>query len=338
MCIISGARLEDSYIDMFSRQILVDEIGVKGQMILRGSKVAVTGAGAVGSSVAELLARMGVGYIRIIDRDIVDLSNISRCHMLEYSDYLERKPKALAVAEKISRITPFTKVEPVMVNIDSGNILDIVRGVDLVIDGLDSLEAKHLVNEATVMARKPYIYVGIEGAYGTVIPVIPGETACLRCVVREHWNLEAGCDVIGTNILAVTMASTLAVSLAIKILTGRKIYGGVYYIDASSLELKRLDAKRSPSCPTCSLGRYELVGRRSSDKEVLEICGTPGAYIASPTIMSRIDKNNWYIERRGPINIYRRKDIEIIEFSSHLLIFTKHHRKRIDDLMRDIIN
>lgn len=330
--------MEDSYIEMFSRQILVDEIGIKGQMILRGSRVAVVGAGAIGSSVAELLARMGVGYIRIIDRDIVDLSNIPRCHMLEYSDYLERKPKALAVAEKISRITPFTKAEPVMVNIDSGNILDIIRDVDLVIDGLDSLEAKHLVNEASIMARKPYIYVGIEGPYATVIPVIPGETACLRCVVREHGDPGIGCDVIGTNILAVTMASTLASSLAIKILMGRKIRGGIYYIDVSSLELKRLDARRSPSCPTCSLGRYELVGRKPPNKDVLEICGTPGAYIASPTIMSRIDKNNWNIERKGAINIYRKKDIEIIEFSSHLLILTKHHRKKIDELMNDIIN
>lgn len=330
--------MEDSYIEMFSRQILVDEIGIKGQMILRSSRVAVVGAGAIGSSVAELLARMGIGYIRIIDRDIVDLSNIPRCHMLEYSDYLERKPKALAVAEKISRITPFTRTEPVMVNINSGNILDMIKDVDLVIDALDNLEAKHLVNEASVMARKPYIYVGIEGAYGTVIPVIPGETACLRCIVREHGDLEAGCDVIGTNILAVTMASTLAVSLAIKILTGRKIHGGVYYIDVSSLELKRLEARRSPSCPTCSLERYELVGKKLPDSEVLEICGTPGAYIASPAIINRIDKKRWDIERRGPISVYRRKDIEIIEFSSHLLILTKHHRKNIDELMRDIMN
>ncbi len=315
----------DSYIEMFSRQILVDSIGVKGQRILRGSRIAVVGAGAIGSSVAEMLARIGVGFIRIIDRDIVDLPNIHRCHLLEYGDYVERKPKSLAVAEKLSRINPHVSIDPVIDNIDSGNVVRYLSDADLVIDGLDNMEAKQLLNEAAVMLGKPYIYVGIDGVYGMVIPVIPKITPCLRCIVRSYIDLDRGCGVVGTHIIAVTMASALAVSTAIKILLGRSIESNIYYIDSSKPEISILKAARSPTCPVCSLGKFELLSSKPATQDLREICGTPGAYIAEPSIIEKIDLDGWSHEDRGYVRLYRNeKDaIEIYVFKNHAIVLSR---------------
>jgi len=327
--------LEDQYIEMYSRQILVDSIGIKGQAILRRSRVAVVGAGATGSSVSEMLARAGVGFIRVVDRDVVDLSNIPRCHLLEYSDYLERKPKAVAIAEKMSRISPHIDVDPVVVNIDADSVHRVVGDVDLVIDALDNIEAKHLLNEASVMHGKPYIYIGVEGAHGMVLPVIPGKTPCLRCIVRELTAYPAGCDVMGTHIVAVTMVSSIAVSLAVKILLGRPLEGVLYYIDASSPEIVALKVRRDDRCPTCSLRKFEMLSRKKGVSEISEVCGTPGAYIADPSILGSLDLERWKAEKRGHSTVYRKGDLEIIVFEKHLLILSRSVRG-VEELNREI--
>jgi len=329
-----GTPLEDQYVEMYSRQILVEGIGVKGQAALRRSRVAVVGAGATGSAVAEMLVRAGVGFIRVVDRDVVDLSNIPRCHLLEYSDYLERKPKALAIAEKISRISPYTEVEPVVVNVDGESVHDVVKDVDLVVDALDNMEAKHLLNEASVMHGKPYIYIGVEGVYGMVLPVIPGRTPCLRCVAREISAAPAGCDVIGTHIIAVTMVSSIAASLAIKILMGRPLEGVLYYVDASLPEVVALKVRRDDRCPVCSLKNFEMLSRKKG-AEVSEVCGTPGAYIADPSILGSIDISKWSVEKRAHSTIYRRGGIEIIAFDRHLLVLARGVR-RADELLKQL--
>lgn len=318
--------MEGQYIEMYSRQILVSGIGVKGQAILRNSRVAIIGAGATGSTIAEMLARAGVGFLRIVDRDIVDLSNIPRCHLLEYSDYLERRPKSLAVADKLSRISPHIAVEPLILNIDSSNISEIIRDVDLVIDALDNLETKLLLNEASVMHGKPYIYVGVEGVYGMVLPVIPGETACLRCVVRDYINMNRGCDVIGTHIVAVTMISAIASSIAIKILLRKSIDSTLYYVDASTLEITALKVKRDPRCPVCSLKRFELMDRKLEEREISEVCGTPGVYVVSPTLLKNLDLSDWDVKKGRDYTIYRKGSIEIIEFERHVLILARNAR------------
>ena len=320
--------MEDTYVEMFSRQILVDGIGVRGQKILRGSRVAVVGAGAIGSSVAELLARVGVGFIRIIDRDIVDLSNIARSHLLNYNDYVEKKPKSLAVAEKLSRINPHVSLDPVIDNIDSRNVIKYLDNVDLVIDGLDNMETKQLLNEAAVMLGKPYIYVGIEGTYGMVIPVIPEKTPCLRCIVRNYTDQDRGCEVIGTHIVSVSMVSALAVSIAIKILLGKPIDGNIYYIDSSKPEISVLKAVRSLTCPVCSLKRFELLSLPPPTTKLREICGTPGAYIAEPSIIEAIDPSEWQHEDLGYVKLYKKNQdsIEIYVFKNHAIVINKGNR------------
>jgi adenylyltransferase/sulfurtransferase len=319
--------LEDLYIEMYSRQILVEGIGVKGQKILRRSRVAVIGAGATGSSVAEMLARVGIGFLRIVDRDIVDLSNIPRCHLFEYSDYIERKPKAYAVAEKLSRISPYIAVEPLAINVNSDNVAEIIRDVDLVIDALDNLEAKHLLNEASILYGKPYIYIGVEGTYGMVLPVIPGRTPCLRCIVRDYINANRGCDVIGTHIVAVTMVSTIAVSLAIKMLLGKHIEDTLYYVDSSAPEIATLKVKRDPRCPVCSLKRFEMLSKRQRSEEIAEVCGSPGVYISSPSLLESLDLSDWNVDKKNGVTIYRKGSIEIIAFEKHILLLARETRE-----------
>lgn len=326
--------MEDLYIEMYSRQTLVEGIGVKGQSILRRSRVAIIGAGATGSAIAEMLARAGIGFLRIVDRDVVDLSNIPRCHLFEYSDYIERKPKAFAVAEKLSRISPYIAVEPLTLNVDSDNVVEIIRDVDLVIDALDNLETKHLLNEASVMYGKPYIYVGVEGTYGMVLPVIPGRTPCLRCIVRGYVDANRGCDVIGTHIVAVTMVSTIAASLAMKILLGRHIEGYLYYIDASAPEIAKLKVKRDPGCPVCSLKRFEMLGKRKEGREIAEVCGSPGVYISPPSLLKSLDLSGWSVERRNGVTIYRKGSIEIIVFEKHVLLLARGARD-IEEILRE---
>ncbi|MEM0044274.1 MAG: HesA/MoeB/ThiF family protein [Sulfolobales archaeon] len=267
--------LSPEYIDMFSRQILIRRIGLKGQRKLLNSRVLVIGGGALGSAIAVSMARLGVGFIRIVDPEIIEISNIPRTLSYFYNDHIERTPKAYAVAREIKRISPYTEIDYRIDLFDTDNALNLARDVDLILDGLDNMRTRFLANEVAVELGKPYIYAGVEGFYGVVMPVIPGRTACLRCIYQysgDTSSIRDLCNVFGVSVVTVLAVSSLASSIALRILLGEDIESKIYYIDLATPDMKIFNTTRNPKCPVCGLGGRELLGVVKPEK-ISKACG-----------------------------------------------------------------
>ncbi len=266
----------------YSRQMLVKNIGYKGQMKLAESKVAIVGCGATGSFMANLLARMGVGYIRLIDRDIVELSNLHRTNLLDEEDVEKAKPKSVACREKILRINSSIRVEAVIDRLSKQNAEKLLVGVDLILDGTDDVETRLLINDFAVKHGIPWIYVGVERWYGVVMPIIPGETACYRCIIDKPPERRGNaCEYLGVINPAVALTTSIAASLALRILLSEKVEGAMYIIDAWRNEVNKIKIVRNPRCPACVLNRYDyLEGETVSGASV--ICGSNQVEILPP--------------------------------------------------------
>ena len=170
--------------DRYSRQVLFPCIGPAGQERLRRSSVAIVGCGATGSAAASLLARAGIGKLIIVDRDYVEFSNLQRQSLFDENDAAESRPKALAATRKIKSFNSEVEVIPFAKDLTPAN-LELLEGADLVLDGTDNFETRFLINDYCVERGTPWIYCAAVGSYGLKLPVIPGITACLRCLYPE---------------------------------------------------------------------------------------------------------------------------------------------------------
>ncbi len=278
---ISGLLSHDRLLDRYSRQIALKVVGVEGQRRLARSSVAVIGCGALGTAVAELLARAGVGRLKLVDRDIVEISNLHRQLLYDERHAIQGAPKALACAEKISEINSEVEVEPVVADVSHRNVLNLISDVDLVIDGTDNFETRFLLNDAALSVGVPWVYGAALETYGVVMPILPGRSACLRDLIPNPPRPGAlpTCELVGVlNAAAVTVAS-LQVASAIKLLLGDEEGAGVAtYVDVWRHSLERVRVERSEDCPACVRGRYEfLEGKMSRD---VVLCGRNAVQIS----------------------------------------------------------
>lgn len=198
-------------------------IGPEGQGRLLDSQVAIVGCGATGSALASLLARAGIGTLRIIDRDYVEPSNLQRQTLFDENDAAESVPKAIAAARKISSFNSQIVVEPYANDLAPENIGELLGGVHLIMDGTDNFEARYLINDYAVMNSLPWIYTAAVGSYAATMNVIPGETACLACIFPESptGTIET-CESAGILNSAVNFAASVAATEALKVLTRAK--------------------------------------------------------------------------------------------------------------------
>ena len=178
---MTSLELEERY----SRQVLFPGIGREGQSRLAAARVAMVGCGATGSALASLLARAGVGTIRIIDRDYVEPSNLQRQSLFDEADAAESLPKAIAAARKISAFNSQIVVEPQVADLVPANIESLLEGMQLILDGTDNFETRYLINDFAVKTSLPWIYTAAVGSYGVTMNVLPGKTACLACVFPD---------------------------------------------------------------------------------------------------------------------------------------------------------
>ncbi len=209
--------------DRYSRQVLFHGIGAAGQQRLRAARIAMVGCGATGSAAAGLLARAGVGAIRIIDRDYVEPSNLQRQSLFDESDAAESLPKAIAAARKIAACNTEVTVEPHVADLTPGNIEELLAGAQLILDGTDNFETRYLINDYAVRERVPWIYSAAVGSYGVSMNVLPGETACLACVFPEapRGSFET-CDTAGILNSAAAAVAAIAATEALKFLVGAR--------------------------------------------------------------------------------------------------------------------
>ena len=207
--------------ERYSRQVLFPGIGREGQRQLAAARVAVVGCGATGSALASLLARAGVGTIRIIDRDYVEASNLPRQSLFDEADAAQSLPKAIAAASKIAAFNSRIVIEPRVVDLIPANIEACLEQMQLILDGTDNFETRYLINDFAVKTSLPWIYTAAVGSYGITLNVLPGKTACLACIFADapRGALET-CETAGILNSAVNLAASIAATEALKLLVG----------------------------------------------------------------------------------------------------------------------
>lgn len=245
----------------YSRQLIVLGLGI--QQRLNELKILIAGCGALGTAVAELLARLGVKELTIVDADVVDITNLHRVHLFDENDV--GKPKAEVCAKKISLINSSIKINYIIDILDEENVERLISDKDYVFDALDSLYYKLLLNDAIVKLGKILIYGGINGEYGSAKLIDPSQTSCLSCFIDYSDQDEIGnsCDVIGTTPLIVELTATLQVNLMLNHLRGNPDYS-LFYIDSRELKIERINIEKNSQCKTCVLNEYPFLYQKIS--------------------------------------------------------------------------
>ena len=261
--------------ERYSRQILFPGIGEEGQERLLDAHAAIAGCGALGSFHAAALARAGAGRITIIDRDYVEPSNLQRQWLFDESDAAQALPKAAAAARALARINSGIEVRPVVADLTPENIADLLAGADVILDGTDNFDTRFLLNDYAVSRGVPWIYGAAVGSYGLTMPVIPGRTACFRCVYPEPpGGVQPTCETAGILNAAISLVASLQVAAALKILCGKPemVAARITTIDVWEGGIREVNQPApDPDCPAC--GRREfpyLEGRR---RPPVTLCG-----------------------------------------------------------------
>lgn len=230
----------------YSRQLML--FGEEVQLKLKKSRVAIVGAGGLGSPVAYYLAAAGIGKLRLIDYDTVSLSNLNRQILHWTSDI--GKPKILSAKEKLTKLNPNVKIEVIKDKLSEANYRKLLEGMDLIIDALDNWQAKMLLNKACIRMKKPLIHAGVRGMYGQLLVIIPGKTPCLRCLIPSPETEIEKLPVFGTT---PGVLGLIQVTEAFKLLTGygEPLLNKLLIYDGYSLEFSYIDVTRNPNCPVC---------------------------------------------------------------------------------------
>jgi len=286
----------------YSRQILFSGIGKEGQQRLAESHAVIIGCGALGAMHAEMLARAGVGRLRLIDRDFIEESNLHRQIMFDERDVEERLPKAVAAAARIARVNSDIRTEAVVKDVNYSNIEELIRDADVVLDGTDNFEARFLLNDAAVKLNKTWIYGAAVGAYGVQMTIIPGKTPCLRCVFAEMPppGTSPTCDTAGVILPIIATIASYQVTEAIKILTGQfdKLHGSLLQFDLWQNTFTRLKMReRIADCPTCQQREFEFLTARGGQL-VTTLCGRNAIQI-TPATTHQIDLAELADQLRG---------------------------------------
>ncbi len=273
-------------LERYSRQVRFPQLGEAGQRALVKSRVALCGCGALGTVLANHLARAGVGSIRIIDRDFIETHNLQRQILFDESDVAQNLPKAEAAARKLRAINSTISVEPVVTDIDHTNILDLVGDADLILDGTDNFETRYLINDAAVKLGKPWIYGGVIGCEGQTMTILPGQTPCIRCLIETAPppGMTPTCETAGVLGPAVAVIASFEAIEAIKILSGNIDARNVHLImvdvwDWTFRQLKVAGLFGKVDCPCCIQRRFEwLDGGMGSHTTTL--CGRNAVQVA----------------------------------------------------------
>jgi adenylyltransferase/sulfurtransferase len=263
-------------------------LGENGQRRLASARALICGCGALGSAIANTLVRAGVGAVRIVDRDFVELSNLSRQALFDEADASAGLPKAVAAAEKLRRINSSVEIEPVVADVNHANVERFCDGADVILDGTDNFETRFLLNDAAVKLRLPWIYGGCVGAEGQTMTILPGETACLRCLMETcpQPGSTPTCDTAGILGPIVGVIASIEAAEAIKILSGNRdaVSRHLTVVDIWRNHIKQVDVSRlreQVDCPTCKRGEYPWLSGREGGRSAV-LCGRNAVQLSNP--------------------------------------------------------
>lgn len=250
--VAGGAKLTNEDLQRYSRQIMLEEIGFTGMEKLRDSKVCVIGVGGIGNPIVTQLTAMGIGKLKIVDRDVVEISNLHRQHLYTQNDI--GKVKVEVAAEHLKRMNPMVEIEAVPVSVTKQAAESVIKGVDIVIDALDSIDARYALNDACIKSNIPFIYAGALGMLGSVCTILPNKSACLRCIFPALAEDDMPtCSTEGVHPSILYLVGGIQVSEAVKIITGQQptLENKLLYIDLNELSFDKIRVFRHEDCPSC---------------------------------------------------------------------------------------
>jgi adenylyltransferase/sulfurtransferase len=296
-------ELTDEELETYSRQIVLADIGYDGQLKLKNARVCLVGVGGLGSPVALKLVGMGIGFLRVVDRDIVSRSDLHRQYLYDVDSI--GMPKVEVLDQKLSRLNPDVTIDPVPESLNSINAEELLTGMDVIIDGLDRPEPRYIVNRTSNKLKIPYVFGAAIEAFGNVSTLLPGQTFCLECFMSglQDEDLPA-CGVVGVHPAVLGIVSSVRVSEAVRVITGRqpKLYNKLMYVDLREFEFNILDIPMLESCKVCGIkpdGAPQSVGDRFFE----ETCARDGRrnFVISPKKRLDIDMHQLaaMIEKQG---------------------------------------
>ena len=283
-----------SHSDRYSRQVLFAAIGEEGQRRLAAARAIIIGCGALGSAQAEVLARAGVGKLRVVDRDFVEFSNLQRQTMFTEDDAANRLPKSIACANHLSEINSEINVEPEIADVNYSNIERLIDQCDVVLDGTDNFATRYLINDACVKHNVNWIYGAAVGSYGVTMTIRPNQTPCLRCVFPEAPAVASAptCDTAGVIMPIINIVAAVQVSEALKLLTRqeKELHKSLMQFDVWRNEWRRISIGAPVTdCPACSRHEFATLEPGNGDFTAV-LCGRHAVQV-SPSRPARIDLN-----------------------------------------------
>jgi adenylyltransferase/sulfurtransferase len=270
--VAGGSELSSKDIDRYSRQIMLEEIGYEGQLNLRAAKVCVVGVGGLGNPIATRLVAMGIGKLRIIDRDVIELSNLHRQTMFDESDVGQVKVEV--AAKKLKKLNSDVEIESLPISINDYTALDAVEGCDVVIDALDSVNARYALNKACVEKNIPFVTGAAVGVSGQAFTILPHKSACYSCMFPAlDEDSMPTCSIEGVHPSILSIVGGIEVAEAIKIILGKKpsLSDKILHIDLENLDFVTTKTFRVDECPVCGTGKVESMPKQELIIE--ELCG-----------------------------------------------------------------
>ena len=341
--VAGGSELSKKDLERYSRQVMLEEIGYEGQLKLRSAKVCVVGVGGLGNPIATRLVAMGIGKIRIVDRDVIELSNLHRQTMFDESDIGQVKVEV--AAKKLKKMNPDVEIEALPVSVNDYTALDIVEGCDIVIDALDSVNARYSLNKACIQKNIPFVTGAAVGVSGQAFTILPKESACYHCLFPAlDEDSMPTCSIEGVHPSVLSIIGGIEVAEAVKIIMGKKpnLANKILHVDLENLEFASTRTSRVAECPVCGSGKPEE--KQKEELIIEELCGRSGGkrtFSITPTSTIDIDvqkitdaaqTKGFRVQNQGELGLSMSTDTTYVSFlkrGSAVIVGTKDEQEAI---------
>ena len=318
-------ELSKKELEKFSRQVMLEEIGYQGQLKLKNAKVCVVGVGGLGNPITTRLTAMGVGTLRIVDRDVIELSNLHRQTMFDEDDIGQVKVEV--AAKKLQKLNPDCKIEALAVSVNDYTALEVIEGCDVVVDALDSVNARYALNKACVKFGIPFVTGAAVGVSGQVFTILPGTSACYHCMfpALDEESMPT-CSIQGVHPSILSIVGGIEVSEAVKVILGKKpsLSDKILHVDIENLDFTSTRTFRAEECPVCGSGKAEEIVKEELILE--ELCGrnhgkrtfsiTPSSTfdLDVNTVTSVAKEKGFLIENQGQLGLSLRSNEMSVSF------------------------
>ena len=320
-----SGELSGRELDRFSRQVMLEEIGYNGQLRLKNSRACVVGTGGLGNPIATRLAAMGVGTLRIVDRDVIELSNLPRQTMFDEDDVGQVKVEV--AAKKLRKLNPGCTVEALAVSVNDYTALEVVQGCDVVVDALDSVNARYALNKACVKYGIPFVTGAAVGVSGQAFTVVPGDSACYHCMFPAlDEDSMPTCSIEGVHPAVLSIVGGIEVAEAVKVMLAKKpsLSEKILHVDVEDLDFATTRTFRADECPVCGSGRPEEAPRgelileelcgRNRGKRTFSITPTSTFDLDVPGVTSTAKDRGFLVDNQGELGLSLRTDELSVSF------------------------